>query len=92
MSIYMILLIIGIVAFLCFGLFLGFRKKKLGTLFLFLTCLSIMAVCALSFKPLLNKINYGLDLQGGFEILYEVSPIDKDDKLKALQQHAINRF
>lgn len=81
MSIYMILLIIGIAALLCFGLFLGFRKKKLGTLFLFLTCLSIMAVCALSFKPLLNKINYGLDLQGGFEILYEVSPIDKDDKL-----------
>lgn len=27
-------------------------------------------------KPLLNEINYGLDLQGGFEVLYEVSSLD----------------
>ncbi len=27
---------------------------------------------------LFNKINYGLDLQGGFEVLYEVSPLEGD--------------
>src|SRR5699024_7707494 len=28
-----------------------------------------------------KKINLGLDLQGGFEILYEVEPIDEDQQV-----------
>ena len=32
-------------------------------------------------KPLFNKINFGLDLQGGFEVLYEVSPLTDSETL-----------
>ena len=37
--------------------------------------------CTYYIKPLINNINFGLDLQGGFEILYEVSPLQKDTEL-----------
>lgn len=36
---------------------------------------------SLCLSPLINKINFGLDLQGGFEILYEVEPLKEEDKL-----------
>lgn len=29
-------------------------------------------------KPILNNISYGIDLKGGFEILYRVEPLEKD--------------
>ena len=32
-------------------------------------------------KPILNKISYGIDLQGGFEILYNVEPLESDKEL-----------
>ena len=33
----------------------------------------LMAVLVI---PIFNSLNYGLDLQGGFEVLYEVKSID----------------
>ena len=41
----------------------------------------IITGCLFSYKPLFDNIHYGLDLQGGFEVLYEISPINKDEKL-----------
>lgn len=38
-------------------------------------------ICCFYMKPLINKINFGLDLQGGFEILYEIKPLKENDKL-----------
>lgn len=39
-------------------------------------------VCSLLLiKPTLNSIYYGIDLQGGFEILYNIEPINEGDKL-----------
>ena len=32
-------------------------------------------------KPIINKLSYGIDLQGGFEILYNVEPLEEDKKL-----------
>lgn len=43
--------------------------------------LIIATICGYFIKPLLNKINFGLDLQGGFEVLYEVSPLNDEDTL-----------
>src|SRR5699024_11609345 len=37
--------------------------------------------CALPISGISKKINLGLDLQGGFEILYEVEPIDEDQQV-----------
>ncbi len=76
--IYIILLGVGLL-----GLLLAWKlKSKLAKVLCgFLTCLCLIIASILSFSPLLDHINYGLDLQGGFEVLYEVSPIDKKDKL-----------
>ncbi len=35
-----------------------------------LIILIISAICIYFIKPLINDINFGLDLQGGFEVLY----------------------
>lgn len=43
---------------------------------LFLLIASILLI-----KPTLSKINYGIDLQGGFEILYNIEPLKKGEKL-----------
>ena len=43
--------------------------------------LLVTGVCAYFIMPVINKINFGLDLQGGFEVLYEVSPLKEEDKL-----------
>lgn len=32
-------------------------------------------------KDIMNKVNLGLDLQGGFEVLYKVEKLEKDDKI-----------
>ncbi|NLC48429.1 MAG: protein translocase subunit SecD [Tenericutes bacterium] len=42
----------------------------------------IVVLCAILIKPTLNKINYGIDLQGGFEILYKIEPINPNESLK----------
>ena len=43
--------------------------------------LIISIICCYFIKPLINKINFGLDLQGGFEVLYEVEPLNKEEEL-----------
>lgn len=77
-TIYIILLLIGIIS-----LFIYFKvhKKGIKLISAIMTCLVIIVACILYFNPLLDAINYGLDLQGGFEVLYEISPIDEKDKL-----------
>lgn len=55
------------------------NKKKffIGTIIIAIICF----VSVYFFNPVLDRINFGLDLQGGFEVLYEVSPIKEGDKL-----------
>ena len=43
--------------------------------------IAISILCCYFIKPLIDKINFGLDLQGGFEVLYEVEPLKEDDEL-----------
>ena len=55
-------------------------KKKnfiIGTIIV----LIITFICCYFISPLINKINFGLDLQGGFEVLYEVEPLNSEDEL-----------
>lgn len=49
-------------------------KKKVITTTVFLL-LIVVGIC-FSFIPLFNNLKFGLDLQGGFEILYRVESID----------------
>ena len=50
---------------------------KISILFIILMAVVIVA----SVKPVINSINYGLDLKGGFEVLYKVSPLNEDEEL-----------
>lgn len=50
------------------------KKKKL--IQASIISLIVLAVCAVSLIPLFKETKFGLDLQGGFEILYKVNSID----------------
>ena len=39
----------------------------------------ILAISGFGFYKVFNSLNYGLDLKGGFEILYKVDSIDGSD-------------
>ncbi|KAB8134766.1 protein translocase subunit SecDF [Gracilibacillus oryzae] len=47
----------------------------------FLIVLILGATIGTTFTNVTNKINLGLDLQGGFEVLYEVEPLDEDQEV-----------
>ena len=67
--IYIILIAILLISFLSYFKF----KNKITKLSCgLLICISIITGCILAFKPILDNTNYGLDLQGGFEVLYQV--------------------
>ena len=53
------------------------KKLKWPILILVVTVL----VCALSIGKVLKNISYGIDLQGGFEILYRVEPLVEGNKV-----------
>ena len=55
--------------------------KKFKFILTLIFSLLITLTCIYFINPLINKINFGLDLQGGFEVLYEVSPLKEEDKL-----------
>ena len=46
-----------------------------------LVIIAILAVCLLLIKPTLKKISFGVDLQGGFEILYNITPLEEGKEL-----------
>ncbi|WP_212924810.1 protein translocase subunit SecDF [Oceanobacillus sp. J11TS1] len=51
--------------------------KKRGRIVAFFLVIAILAgVIGTTFSNLVSNVNLGLDLQGGFEVLYEVEPID----------------
>ena len=55
--------------------------KKMKFTITIIIVLIITGISTYFIMPLINKINFGLDLQGGFEVLYEVSPLKEEDEL-----------
>ncbi|MBG9821824.1 protein translocase subunit SecDF [Bacillus safensis] len=55
--------------------------KKGRILAFFLVVLLIGAGVGLLTKPVAKDMTLGLDLQGGFEVLYDVHPVKKEDKI-----------
>lgn len=78
-----IYLILGILFVVSSVMFFVLKRKGLKFISGVIACILIVITALISFNPLINSINYGLDLQGGFEVLYEVSPINKEDKLNS---------
>ncbi|ARQ07252.1 protein translocase subunit SecDF [Macrococcoides canis] len=54
------------------------RSRIVALLLLTVLLFSAMGVTA---KDIMNKVNLGLDLQGGFEVLYKVDKLEKGDKI-----------
>ena len=71
-----IMIIIGILALVMIILLVVLKNKKIKVLFGSILCLLIIISGVLYSPKLMDKINFGLDLQGGFEVLYQVNPID----------------
>lgn len=55
-------------------------NKKKFSITLIISVIVLVLCCAFIY-PLINKTNYGLDLQGGFEVLYEVRPLNEGDNI-----------
>ena len=63
----------------------------------FIICILIVVVGVLCSKRILSKISYGIDLQGGFEILYNIEPLVEgdtltDDDLENTYKAIVNRI
>ncbi len=76
MNFNLIMLILGILLVISVILILVIKNKKFKVIPGILISLVIVISGSLYLPKLMNKINYGLDLQGGFEVLYQVSPIE----------------
>ena len=50
------------------------NSKRLATFFI--TVIVLAALVLSTYKNIANNLSLGLDLQGGFEILYEVEPLN----------------
>ena len=81
MDIRIIYIILGTITLISLILYFSNKNKTLKLITCTITIFSIILACIFSYKPLFNNMNYGLDLQGGFEVLYEISPINKKEKL-----------
>ncbi|HDI0319063.1 TPA: protein translocase subunit SecDF [Staphylococcus aureus] len=65
-------------------------KKSSRIIAFLLLVVLLFAGMAATYKSVIKNVNLGLDLQGGFEVLYQVDPLNKGDKKdkKALQSTA----
>lgn len=54
------------------------RSRIVAFLLIIILCASVLGGTT---KSILNDIKLGLDLQGGFEVLYEVTPVDSSQKI-----------
>ena len=69
-------IIIGIIFVIVLGLILILKNRKVKTMLGIILCTVILLGSAYLCMPILKNINYGLDLQGGFEVLYEIDALD----------------
>lgn len=56
-------------------------KKRSRIVVFFLLVLFIFSTAGTTITGITKEINLGLDLQGGFEVLYEVEPIDEEQEV-----------
>ena len=58
-----------------------FNNSKVGFSYLFVTVLGVVVSATVLIPTVFDNITKGLDLAGGFEILYQISPSEKGAKL-----------
>ena len=64
------------------------KQNKKGNIAIFLAVVAAIAVVVtMTFNSIKNNLNLGLDLQGGFEILYEVTPLNEGSEVDMTRNH-----
>lgn len=65
-------------------------KKNSRIIAFLLLVVLLFAGMAATYKSVVKDVRLGLDLQGGFEVLYQVNPLEKGEKIddKAVQATA----
>ena len=53
------------------------KQKKGGLAVFWIVVILIGVLVASTFNAIKNSLNLGLDLRGGFEILYQVEPLEE---------------
>ena len=56
-------------------------KKRSRIIAFLLLAVLVFSLIGSTTKDITKNVNLGLDLQGGFEVLYQVNPLDKGDKI-----------
>lgn len=74
-----ILISLGVSIILLLILILLLKNKKVKTVLGIIMCIVVLFCSAYLCVPIFKNINYGLDLQGGFEVLYEIEPLDEKE-------------
>ena len=74
-----LLIILCILALILLVLIYLLKNKKIKVGLGTIVILIVMFVSGYLCIPIFKDINYGLDLQGGFEVLYEIKPLDDEE-------------
>lgn len=74
-----LLIILGISLTILVLSIIIFKNKKIKTILGILSCMIVLVLSSLLCIPIFKNINYGLDLQGGFEVLYQIETIDNKE-------------
>jgi len=59
------------------------KKKKKNIWVLLISFIVLMAMIVIGFIPILQRTRLGLDLKGGFEVLYQVKSIDGNEEVSS---------
>lgn len=58
------------------------KKKPSRIISMLLIVVLLGTAIGLTYRDIVKDVNLGLDLQGGFEVLYQVEPLEKDDTIE----------
>ncbi len=59
------------------------KKEKTKNIFGIILCIFIVSLSLSVIRPLFNSVNFGLDLKGGFEVLYQVESLNENEKVNS---------
>ncbi len=74
-----LLVILGIICLLFLLVILTSSRKKIKVYLGVTICVIILFISCYLTVPIFKNINYGLDLQGGFEVLYQMEALDGNE-------------
>lgn len=74
-----LLVILGIICLLFLLVILKSSRKKIKVYLGVTICVIILFISCYLTVPIFKNINYGLDLQGGFEVLYQIEALEGNE-------------